>query len=174
MERPAHGAQRARVLREPAPQVLLELGEEPEVLEPRAVGEDEAEPLRERRLAPEGRAPLLADLLRGRLRPEPVERVGERGDVEAEPDRRLREDAARGAQRVEELVLLAPRERAAEVVVLEEPGEFRVARRAASGRAPRRERVHERLPPGAVLSEEPLEHGAPLREEQLLDERRGR
>jgi hypothetical protein len=121
VERGARVAQRPHVLGKAPAQVLLHLGEEPEVLEARGVGQEEPDPLRERRLAPEDGAPCVADLLGRPRRPEPLERLVQRAAIDPEPGRGLRPDAARSAQRVKELVALAPREGARESVVLEEP-----------------------------------------------------
>jgi hypothetical protein len=172
VERGARFPQRAHVLGEAPAQILLHLGEEPELLEERGVGQEEPGPLRERGLAPEDGAPRVADLLGCPRRPEARERLVQRARIDPEPGRRVRPDSARSAQRVQELVALAPGEGAREPVVLEEPREVRVAGFAAGGGAKGPERLDECLPPGAHPAHEPLQHRAPLREQELVHQGR--
>jgi hypothetical protein len=149
------------VLGQARPQVLLDLVEEPEIAQPSLVDEEEPHALGDRGAAAELGAALLADPLGVARGTEADEGGLEPGGVEAEPGGGRGADAAGGAQRVEQLVPLAPLERSREAVVIEERVELGLPGRVTAGAAKAPGQLREdRAAPGAVAAEQALELGA--------------
>jgi len=167
----AGGAQRAEVLGEPGAEVVLQLGQDLEILEPLPLLGEEARALRERRPAAQLFAPLRADPLRVSLRAGACEQGGQL--LGRDPERRRGADhhAAGRAERVERLVPLPPLVHAREAVLLEQPREIVRRRGRAVAVAPARgELGHDRGAAAAVAPHEPLQLGAALGPQELVDQ----
>lgn len=157
-------------------EIRLDLLEEAEIAEPLLLREQQVDPLRERSARAQVQPPLLADPLRRSGRAEPRERGLEPGLVEAEAGGGRGARASDGAQRMQELVVLAMLERAREAVKIEERGEIGLRGHRAVRTAPAgAELCEERGAAAAVAAQEPLEDGAPLVAAQVVERgRRGR
>ena len=134
-ERLAPGAERPQVLGHARTKIRLELREETEIAEPLLLREQQVDPLGERRARAQVRPPLLADPLRLCRRAEPREGGVEPGLVEAEARGGRGARASGGAERMQELVVLA---------VLERRARGRGDRGARRGRPPRARRRRDR------------------------------
>ncbi|WP_041448289.1 hypothetical protein [Anaeromyxobacter sp. Fw109-5] len=163
------------MLRQACAQVRLELAEEAEVTQPVLLPEQQVDALGEGRARAKIGASLLADSLRVGDGAEPSEGGVESALVEPEASGGGGARAAGGAERVQELVVLAPVERTPQAVVVEERVEMGLGRRRIPrGAPPRLDLRQDRRASAPVAAEHPLEDGAPLVAAQLVERRRRR
>ncbi len=164
------------MLGHPRTKIRLELREETEIAEPLLLCEQQVDPLGERRLRSQVRPALLADPLRVCRRAEPREGGVEPRLVEAEARGGRGARASGGAERMQELVVLAVLERPREAVEIEERGEVRLRGHPGVGTAPAGAELREdRGAAATVPPQEPLEDRPSFVAAQVVERgRRGR
>jgi hypothetical protein len=163
------------MFRQACAQVRLELAEEPEVAQPVLLPEQQMNALGEGCARAQVGASLLSDSLRVGHGAEPREGGVEASLVEPEGRGGSGARAAGGAERVQELVVLAPVERTRQAMVIEEGDEIGLRRRRTARAAPSRlDLGQDRRAPASVAAQHPLEDGSPLVAVQLVERRRRR